>query len=46
LLGYEKTTLIAEEALQTGKSVVDVVLEHGYLSREELNEVLNQWIAG
>ncbi len=40
LLGYEKATEIAEEALRTGKSVVEVVLEKGYLSREELDQVL------
>jgi aspartate ammonia-lyase len=43
LLGYEKTTQIAEEALQTGKSVSAVVLEHGYLSQEALDAVLSAW---
>jgi aspartate ammonia-lyase len=41
ILGYEKATEIAEEALQTGKSVVDVVLAKGYLSREQLEQVLS-----
>jgi aspartate ammonia-lyase len=41
LLGYEKASQIAEEALRTGKSVVEVVLEKGYLSREELEKVLS-----
>ncbi len=41
LLGYEKATEIAEEALRTGKSVVDVVLDKGYLSREQLEQVLS-----
>ncbi len=41
LLGYEKATEIAEEALRTGKSVVEVVLEKGYLSREQLEQVLS-----
>jgi aspartate ammonia-lyase len=41
LLGYEKATEIAEEALRTGKSVVDVVLEKGYLSQEQLEKVLS-----
>ncbi len=41
LLGYEKSSEIAEEALRTGKSVVEVVLEKGYLSREELENVLS-----
>jgi aspartate ammonia-lyase len=41
LLGYEKSTQIAEEALRTGKSVVEIVLEKGYLSREQLEQVLS-----
>ncbi len=41
LLGYEKATEIAEEALRSGKSVVEIVLEKGYLSREQLETVLS-----
>jgi len=41
LLGYEKTSQIAEEALRTGKSVVEVVLEKGYLTQTELDQVLS-----
>jgi aspartate ammonia-lyase len=41
ILGYEKATQIAEEALQSGKSVVEVVLAKGYLSREQLEQVLS-----
>jgi aspartate ammonia-lyase len=41
LLGYEKATEIAAEALRTGKSVVEVVLEKGYLSQEQLEQVLS-----
>jgi len=41
LLGYEKTSQIAEEALRTGKSVVEVVLEKGYLTQAELEQVLS-----
>jgi len=41
LLGYEKTSQIAEEALRTGKSVVEVVLEMGYLTQAELEQVLS-----
>jgi aspartate ammonia-lyase len=40
ILGYEKASQIAEEALRTGKSVVDVVLEKGYMSRADLEQVL------
>jgi aspartate ammonia-lyase len=41
ILGYEKASQIAEEALRTGKSVVEIVLEKGYLNREELEKVLS-----
>ena len=41
LLGYEKTSQIAEEALRSGKSVVEVVLEKGYLTQTELDQVLS-----
>jgi aspartate ammonia-lyase len=41
LLGYEKATEIAEEALRSGKSVVEVVVEKGYLSREQIENALS-----
>lgn len=41
ILGYEKATLIADEALRTGKSVVEVVLERGYMDREQLEQLLS-----
>jgi aspartate ammonia-lyase len=41
ILGYEKATEIAEEALRTGKSVVDVVLEKGYLNQAQIDQVLS-----
>ena len=41
LIGYDKATEVAQEALRTGKSVVEVVLDKGYLSREELEQVLS-----
>lgn len=40
-IGYKKSTQIAKEALQTGKSVYELVLEHGLLSKERLDEILN-----
>jgi aspartate ammonia-lyase len=39
-IGYEKSAEIAKEALRTGGSVYDIVLEKGYLSREELEDIL------
>jgi len=41
ILGYEKSTEIAAEALQTGRAVYDIVLEKGYLSKEQLDEALS-----
>jgi aspartate ammonia-lyase len=41
ILGYEKATEIAEEALRTGKPVVEVVLEKGYMSEEQLEKILS-----
>lgn len=40
LLGYERSAEIAKEALQSGRSVVEIVLEKGYLSKEQLDEAL------
>lgn len=40
-IGYKNSTKIAKEALQTGKSVYDLVLEHGLLSQEKLDEILD-----
>jgi aspartate ammonia-lyase len=39
-IGYENATEIAQEALRTGRSVADLVLEKRLLSREQLREVL------
>jgi aspartate ammonia-lyase len=40
LIGYDAATSIARQALATGRSVTDLVLERGLLDAEELNEVL------
>lgn len=40
VIGYKNSTKIAKEALATGKSVYDLVLEHGILSQEDLDTVL------
>jgi len=39
-IGYENSTRIAKEALESGKSVFDLVLEHKLMSREKLEEIL------
>jgi aspartate ammonia-lyase len=40
VIGYEKSTEIAHEALATGRSVYEIVLEKKYLTKEELDELL------
>lgn len=39
-LGYEKSSEVAQEALKTGKKVYDIVLEKGYLTKENLDNIL------
>ena len=41
LLGYEKSTEIAREALDSGRSVYEIVLEKKYLTKAELDDVLS-----
>lgn len=40
-IGYKNSTKIAKEALETGKSVYNLVLEHKLMSQQELDEVLD-----
>jgi aspartate ammonia-lyase len=40
-IGYKQSTKIAKEALETGKSVYNLVLEQGLLSQEKLDEILD-----
>ena len=40
-IGYEKSAEIANLALETGGSVYDIVLQKGYLSKDELDEILS-----
>jgi aspartate ammonia-lyase len=40
-VGYETATLIAKEAIQTGRSVRDICTERGILTPEELDVILN-----
>jgi aspartate ammonia-lyase len=39
-IGYSRSTELAQEALATGKSVYELVLEKGLLTREQLDEYL------
>lgn len=38
-IGYENSASIAKECLNTGKSVYDITLERGLLSKEQLDEI-------
>lgn len=40
-IGYKASTKIAKEALETGGSVYQLVLDHGLLSKERLDEILD-----
>ena len=40
-IGYKNSTEIAKEALETGKTVYNLVLEKGVLSQEKLDEILD-----
>ena len=40
VLGYERSAAIAKEALATGASIYSLVLEKGWLSKEQLDDLL------
>ena len=40
IIGYKNSTKIAKEALETGRGVIELVLEHGILSKEDLDIIL------
>ncbi len=41
VIGYENSSSIAKEALETGKSVYDLTLERGLLSEDEIKKILS-----
>ena len=41
VIGYKNSTKIAKEALETGRSVYDLVLEHDIITKEELDTILS-----
>lgn len=41
IIGYKNSTKIAKEAMETGKGVYELVLEHGILSKEDLDTILS-----
>ena len=40
-IGYERSSAVAKEALQTGRGVYELVREKGWLSQEQLNDILS-----
>ena len=40
VIGYKNSTKIAKEAIETGRSVYDLILEHDILSKEDLNTIM------
>ncbi len=40
-IGYKGSTKVAKEALETGRSVYDIVLEKGLMTKEKLDEALD-----
>jgi aspartate ammonia-lyase len=40
IIGYEKSTMVAKEALETGKSVYELVIEKKLLTPEQLDRIL------
>jgi aspartate ammonia-lyase len=42
VIGYEHATAVAKEALDSGRGVYEIVLSRGLLTREQLDEVLDQ----
>ena len=40
VIGYKNSTKIAKEAIKTGRSVYDLILEHDILSKEDLDTIM------
>jgi aspartate ammonia-lyase len=40
IIGYENASAVAKEAYETGKSIVDIVLAKGLLTKEQLDDIL------
>ena len=41
IIGYKSSTKVAKEAHATGRSVYDIVIEQGLMTKEELDEALD-----
>lgn len=42
-IGYEKSSIIAKQALETHRPIRELVLEAGYLNEADLEEILDPW---
>ncbi len=40
IIGYKTSTMIAKEAAETGRGVYELILEHGLLTKEQLDKIL------
>ena len=40
-IGYERSSALVREALETGRGVYELVLEKGWLRRAELDDILS-----
>ncbi len=40
-IGYGRSTEVAKEALETGRSLADIALEKGYLTPARLEEIMD-----
>lgn len=41
ILGYEDSSMVAKEALESGKSLIDIILEKKLMTKEKLEEALS-----
>ncbi|WP_370851153.1 aspartate ammonia-lyase [Megasphaera sp.] len=40
-IGYERSSMLAKEAYATGRPIRDIILEHGYLTKEQIDIILS-----
>ena len=40
-IGYDRASAVARQALETDRGVYELVLEHGWLTKEQLDEILS-----
>lgn len=40
-IGYERSSMLAKEAYATGRPIREIILEHGYLTKEQMDIILS-----